>query len=108
MLISRVMRRSQGLAGGLIPMEPIPTGSRRVCARVLLLLLFGELQYPQLQSLDHSLGTVGDPELGHYVLDVALDGAPAYEQLLGDLTVAAPLLDELEHLQLAGREHIGR
>src|SRR3712207_3339239 len=71
---------------------------------LLVLLLLGELQHPELQSPDHRLGTVGDPELGYYVLDVALDGAPAYKQLVADLAVGATQLHEPQHLQLARRE----
>jgi hypothetical protein len=68
--------------------------------------VFGEFQYPQLQSSDYSLGTVGDTELGRYVLDVALDGTPANEQFFSDLAVAEPLLDEPQNLYLASRKRL--
>jgi hypothetical protein len=45
------------------------------CSRESLALLLRELQEPQFQGSDHRLGTVGNPQLADYMLDMILGRA---------------------------------
>ena|SRR5215217_3704406 len=46
---------------------------------------------PQLEGAHNRLGTVGDPQLGDYVLDVHFGSRPGDEEALGDVLICLTL-----------------
>src|SRR5690348_17103398 len=92
----RASRMGAGLAS-----QPPGAGSGREPLRLGRPL---ELDHAGPDRVLDQLGPPADPELAGDVVLVRLDGLDREDQPPGDLLIAVPLGDELQHLALADRE----
>src|SRR2546429_8810447 len=65
------------------------------------------LDQTSAERIGHGRRAVGRAELLEDVLEVRLDGVGRDEQLLRDVAVRVPECQELQDLDLAGRERLG-